>query len=216
MHASRRIWLILVGCAAISAACDQRPAPAAHDVQPAPTSPDSIPEAPVSGTIRGRDFALRTATYIVDRRPGYEHVDIRLSAGEALSPCEPAPDATSVWLRRKALREIQATQVHIAPGDQSPWEVHYQLKDAGHWVGNGDAAALIVINTVRSDLKLQGELWSCFADGQKSCVSGSFVATYCPIRIDAPIRGVEGMERPPAPSASAPSAPEASGAPREH
>jgi hypothetical protein len=121
----------------------------------------------------------------------------------------------SVWLRRKAHREIQAAQVRIAPGDQSPWEVHYQLKEAGHWIGNGDAAALIVINTVGSDLKVQGELWSCFADGQKSCVSGSFVATYCPIRIDAPIRGVEGMERPPAPSASVPPAPEASGAHRE-
>jgi hypothetical protein len=196
--AGRLVSLLVVGmCGVLSTNCTQQQ-PLRKDAKPAPTSVDAIPEAPLSGSIHGQGFTVRSATYVVDRRPGYEHVDIRLSAAEAVEPCneKTTATATSVWLRRKSAGELKATQARIAPNDGAVWEVHYQAQVDGRWLGNGDACALIAVKTVAADLKAHGELWACFSDEFESCVSGTFVASYCPIVIDAPIRGIESMERP--------------------
>ena len=54
-----------------------------------------------------------------------------------------------------------------------------------------------MIRNVRADLQVEGDLSVCFADGMDSCVSGAFSARYCPIAIDAPVRGTQVMEHPP-------------------
>jgi hypothetical protein len=173
--------------------------PAIHDPKPAPTSADAIPAATLGGELAGKPFTLGSARYVVDRRHGYEKVDVSLSAGTADFPCDDRKpkDAPSVWLRRKGEAPLKAEAVRLAPGEQSPWEVHYQFRDGRRWIGNGHASSLIVIHDIGPDMKLSGELWACFGDPMGSCVAGRFSADYCPIRIDQPVRGTEAMERPP-------------------
>lgn len=168
--------------------------------KPAPTSADGIVASVLGGEIRGRSVTLENARYVVDRRHGFEKVDISFSAARADSPCgERRPkDAPSVWLRKTGPDPLKPLQVRLSPdGPESPWEVHYQVRDGRAWVGNGQASALVVIREVGKDLKVSGELWACFADEQASCVEGRFSADYCAIRIDTPVRGTEAMERPP-------------------
>jgi hypothetical protein len=40
-----------------------------------------------------------------------------------------------------------------------------------------------------------GDLAVCFADGKQSCVSGTFMAHYCPIPVDLPVRGADSVEQ---------------------
>ena len=163
---------------------------------PVANSADSIPVAPVSGTIRGKAFGLGSARYFIDRRLGYEHVDIKLSAGKSAEHCSaPLPDdSASVWLRRSGPEPIKSTTIHLASNRREAWEVHYQAMNNGQWVGNGNAEALVVLEPPAADQRLRGEVSVCFADETKSCVLGTFVAEYCPISIDAPIRGTYHME----------------------
>jgi hypothetical protein len=175
------------------------------DPKPAPTSIDAIPAGTLGGEIAGQPFSVQSARYIVDRRHGFEKVDISLSAGSVESPCEERTpkDATSVWLRRKGEPTLAEEVARIEPEDEDKWEAHYQVRQGHAWIGNGRASALIVIHDVGPDMKLAGELSACFGDRHASCVAGRFTADYCPIRIDAPVRGTEAMERPPSMEAGA-------------
>jgi hypothetical protein len=145
----------------------------------------------VNGTLEGAPFVVRDARYVVDRRVGYEHTDLRLSSGKADGPCgsiDP-PNAASVWLRLQGPERIKGQDVRIAPGDAGAWSVHYQIFDVGQWRGVGDANALVSIQDPSADGRITGGLAACFAGDARSCVSGSFVATSCPARIDEPVRG---------------------------
>ena len=161
-------------------------------------SADSIPAAPLSGTLPTGPFSLQSARYWIDRRPGYEKIDIKLSAGKVSSPCaEPLPnDAPSVWLRRVGNTQLSAETVHVSQTAPGPWEVHYQVMHDEQWLGSAKAEALLVLHALTSDKRLQGELSVCFADRDKSCVLGAFEADYCQLSIDAPIRGTQLMESP--------------------
>jgi len=183
------VWLGLPSCQS------PHPSPKLH-ADPVSSSADSIPVAPVSGTIHAKPFGLGSARYFVDRRPGYAHVDIKLSAGKSADHCgAPLPDdSASVWLRRAGSESINSEIIRIASNRREAWEVHYQAMDDGQWVGNGNAEALVVLEPPAADQRLRGELSVCFADETKSCVLGTFVAEYCPISIDAPIRGMYHME----------------------
>lgn len=175
--------------------CRAAPKDGAHDPKPAPTSPNAIPAAPLSGSINGHPFAVRTARYIVDRRPDHEKLEIHLSAAE-VAGCEDdgAKHITDVWLRRAGSAMPTTEPAHIAPDQPSPWEVHYEAYEDGKWTGNSRASALLVIRS-RTDGNLDGDLSVCFGDASASCVSGTFSARGCPIRIDAPVRGAPAMER---------------------
>jgi hypothetical protein len=161
-------------------------------------SVDSIPAAPLSGTLPTGPFSLQSARYWIDRRPGYEKVDIKLSTGKVSSPCsEPLPnDAPSVWLRRVGTTRLSAETVHVSRTAPGPWEVHYQVMRDEQWLGSAKAEALLVLHPLTSDKRLQGELSVCFADPDRSCVLGAFAADYCQLSIDAPIRGTQLMESP--------------------
>lgn len=179
------------------AACTSKEEPPPPAPKPAPTNSDAIPSGPLAGEIAGAAFRMRSGRYQIDRRHGYEKVDISLSAAEAESSCGPRvpADAPSVWLRRKGPGPLKPEQIRLAPDDESSWEVHYQRREGQRWVGNGLASALIVIREVAPDLTVTGELWACFADAQSSCVAGRFTASYCPIRIDHPVRGGDTFEQ---------------------
>lgn len=160
----------------------------------------SIPDAQVSGRVAGQPFALRTARYFIDRRPGRETVQIELMAGALEKPCESnsaVHDAT-LWLRETGASTIAPQTVRFGPLDKTQtWEGHYEVYGEGAWTGNGDATVLLVVEDVGSDLLLTGSISACFADAAHSCVAGRFAARYCPIRIDALVRGTDAMERPP-------------------
>jgi hypothetical protein len=183
-------WLALSG--ALLAACAPEARPAAHrHVDPPAATPGAIPDAPVSGTIRGARFVLRDARYVVDRRAGHEHTDIALSSGSAESSCGliKPPGSTSVWLRLEKPGSVETQDLRLEPGKPGPWTVHYQVREGELWAGSAEAAAVIALHAPGPDGKLSGGLAVCFADEPKSCVSGSFDAEPCPPTIDAPVRG---------------------------
>ena len=164
-----------------------------------PTSANSIPGAPLNGKLSGQPFEVKSGRYYVDRRPGFEKIDILLYAATSKTRCgklDPEKPA-SVWLRRRGPEAVRPGEHRIEVDGTGKWEVHYQVMKDEQWVGNGDANALFVIDQVRPDLKLVGALSACFRDPRGSCVAGKFTADYCAIEIDEPIRGTKTMERPP-------------------
>ena len=178
---------------------------------PAPANGDSISVGPLSGRLLGEHFAAHSARYYVDQRPGYEKVDIKLFADKAPTSCGDFPEKkqASVWLRRKGATRVSPGTFRANVKDGGEWEVHYQVRREERWLGYGEANALFVITTVDPDLKIRGELSACFRDPSGSCVAGRFVATYCRIGIDAPVRGTEAMERQPKKPMLAPKGPNA-------
>lgn len=178
--------LLLAGCGG------EAPAVVSTDpVAPPVDSFESIPDAPLSGILRGTAFTVHDARYHIDRRLGYAHTDIVLSLGTAESPCgELKPKgASSVWLRLDGKGAVDRGQLRIDPRTPGPWTVHYQLREENRWLGNGDGAALLNVRSIGMDGKIAGDLAVCFGDGKKSCVKGSFEARSCPTSIDEPVRG---------------------------
>lgn len=171
-----------------------------------PSSPDSIPIGPLAGKLAGEPYTMLSGRYYVDSRPGLEKVDIRLYASEAETPCGTlkTPNPPAVWLRRAGEERLALDSSTTDPKTGGKWEVHYQLRKGEQWVGNGDAAALVVINDIGPDLKVEGALSACFRDPSGSCVAGTFSASYCRISIDSPVRGTDVMERPPERKLAAP------------
>ncbi len=192
----RRAVVLLFALAACREEAHPRHAPA----EPPVASPNAIPDAPVNGTLHGTQFVLREARYVVDRRVGYQHTDLVLSAGTAGAPCGPIEPAhaTSVWLRLEGEPLARAAEVRLAPGDPGPWSVHYQIWDDDHWLGVGEGGALLAIREPGPDGHLSGGLAVCFSDDKRSCVSGSFDAQSCPPSIDQPVRGALPVEAIPA------------------
>ena len=188
---SRHRSALLVAVLALVACRDEVHATPAKPVLPPVTSPQSIPEAPVTGRIHGTPFAMRDARYVVDRRVAYAHTDILLSAGAAESACVPVSPATStaVWLRLEGPGKIETADVRTGPGKEGTWSVHYQVFDGERWLGAGEGSALVSLHEPGPDGKLSGGIAVCFSDDDKSCVSGSFDAVGCPPSIDQPVRG---------------------------
>jgi hypothetical protein len=169
--------LALVACRADTVAPPQKA------VDPPVSSPDAIPDAPVTGTVRGAPFVARDMRYIVDDRVGYAHTDIKLSVGKADVACGAiSTNVTSVWLRRESADKLGAD-------GGAAWSVHYQVFERGKWIGLVAKSALVSIRGVSADGRLSGGLAVCFGDESNSCVSGSFEAVSCPPNVDQPVRG---------------------------
>lgn len=192
---TRRLLLLALPGALLSCR-DELRAPPATVVDPPVASPEAIPDAPVSGRLRGSDFRMRDARYVIDRRPGYAHTDIALSSGASESPCGPVSPATasSVWLRLEGSGPIASASLRVGPGGPGPWKVHYQVFDGGAWAGVGEGSALLVLHEPGPDGRVSGAIAVCFSDEAKSCVSGSFEAVDCPPAIDQPVRGTLPLE----------------------
>ena len=187
---SLAVGVLLVGCRAESHVETHPP------VEPPVDSPNAIPDAPLNGTLGGAPFTVRDARYVVDCRIGYAHSDIVLSSGQSESPCGPIVPArgTSVWLRLDGPDKIEPKDLRIDAKDPGPWSVHYQVFDGDHWVGVSEGSAVLSIRDATADGRLTGGIAVCFADDQKSCVSGSFNAVSCPMTIDQPVRGAVAPE----------------------
>ncbi len=173
-----------------AAGCQSDPPAQQSKLTPPHNSASAIPAGAVAGRIRKVPFKANDMRYFVDRRPGHEKVDIKLSAASAAHPCGPREptDATSVWIRLPSRQSLRPGELRRTAQQPTAWSVHYQTKHDGYWRGNGDAAALLVIRSVRPDFRIDGELAACFADGRDSCVAGSFSARYCPDPLDPGIR----------------------------
>lgn len=160
-------------------------------VEPPVASPNAIPDAPLNGTLRSAPFVVRDARYVIDRRIGYEHTDIKLSSGKADAPCGPISPATatSVWLRLEGPDKIESKDMVLAPGTPGTWSVHYQVFEGDRWIGVADGNAVLSMHEAGPDGRVTGGLAVCFADDLKSCVSGSFDAQSCPSSLDQAVRG---------------------------
>jgi hypothetical protein len=198
----RRLPLAALATFATLAACrdEARPGPG-KVVEPPVSSPDGIPDAPVSGRIRGAPFLVRDARYVVDRRAGYAHTDIALSAGKAEEACGPVSPRTSstLWLRLEGEGRLEATSGRVGPGSSGQWDLHYQVYDGEAWTGTGGGSALLVLHPPGPDGRLSGGIAVCFPDDAQSCASGSFEAVACPPTIDQPVRGSPPSEAVPQP-----------------
>lgn len=154
----------------------------------------------MSGKIDGQAFEVKTARYFIDSRRGYEKVDIQLLASETDSPCGPLKDkkAASVWLRKNGAAKLETETLRVGVADAgAPWETHYQaIANGKHWIGAGEANTLLLLTEPGPDLKVHGVLWACFRDPTGSCVQGEFLASFCHLSIDEPVRGTAAMERP--------------------
>jgi hypothetical protein len=183
----------LLGCRSESHRAPPRP------VEPPVAQASAIPDAPLNGTLHGVQFVLRDARYIVDRRVGYAHTDIKLSAAKSETPCGPTVPAraASVWLRLQGEPLTGAKEIRLAPGEESPWSVHYQVFEDERWFGVGEGSAVVSIRELGPDGRLSGGIAVCFSDDKKSCVSGSFDAQSCPTSLDQPVRGAVPAEATP-------------------
>jgi hypothetical protein len=197
---SQPAQLLPIVAALAALACGKPEESAIQEPKPAPSSAKEITASNLGGSLLASPFSIQSARYTYERRHGFEKVDIGLSLGSSSAPCGELspPNASSVWIRREGPEPLEPETVRLSPKDEGPWHVNYQVHDGRGWRGNGDASALIVIQDIGKDLKLSGALWACFADTTGSCVEGRFIAEQCTIRIDAPVRGSESMERLPA------------------
>lgn len=194
----RRTVLVALAIAiAAMAGCGKKPHAEKRDAKAPHASAESIPPVAVAGTLHGVPFTAEDARYFVDRRQGYEKVQILLSAAKAKTPCGRIdPNVPAVWLRRHGAEPIKGGETRITVDGKAAWRVHYQVREAGHeWAGSGEADALLVLKPQEGAPVLDGELSVCFADTTGSCVSGSFQAEHCPVSIDLPVRGTDTLER---------------------
>jgi hypothetical protein len=193
-----RSAIVTLALAALAGACRQSAEPPPDRAKPAAQSAEAIPEGPVSGYIRNKPFAVQRAVYMIDRRPGYEHTDIKLYSTSIHDPCAtvPADEGPTVWIRYSGAGALEPTTIRLDQDDAGPWEVNYQIREGLRWAGNGDTAALLVLRAKAKDGRIGGELSASFADAWSSRVSGSFTATECAVSIDAPVRGIAAQERP--------------------
>lgn len=181
------------------AACGHPDNAPPKEPRPAPTSADAIPVAPLSGKLLDQPFTIKSARYYVDQRPGYQKIVLKLYGVDSPTPCTDLTPRKppEVWLRHNGPERAEPSTTKVDLDGRAPWEVHYQIQRNGRWAGNGDARALFVITQVDPDMKMHGELSACFRDATGSCVAGRFVANYCRIWIDSPVRGSDVMEHPP-------------------
>ena len=195
----RLLVLSLSVCGLLSCRKEFQPRPVVA-VDPPVTTIDGIPDAPVSGRIHGQPFMMRDARYVADRRVGYAHTDIELSAGTAETACGPLVPgkSTRVWLRQEGADRVETMVGRVGPGTTGKWSVHYQVFDGEFWVGAGDGSALLTMHEPGPDGRIQGGIAACFSDDDKSCVSGSFNAVACPSRLDLTVRGTLPPETMPA------------------
>ena len=160
---SARLSLLLAAAALALAAGPRSTSRRTGPSTPPVDSPGAIPDAPLSGTLRGATFVASDARYVADHRVGYQHVDIKLSAGSAEAACgeiKPA-GSPSVWLRLERSDKVSTQELRLEPGQGSPWSVHYQVREDDGWVGSSDAAVVGVAPRVerrRGDLGLARRL----------------------------------------------------------
>lgn len=189
--------LVLCGALLELVACSKADEAPIVQPEPAPVSLEGVSAAPLHGMLAGAPFELGSARYSIDKRPGFEKLELSFSQARSQRPCgERVPlRAASVWLRRAGAEAPEVGSVRLSPAQTLPWQVNYQVHADKEWTGSGDASALVVITSLSPDMRLEGALWACFADAAGSCVNGRFSAEYCRIRLDAPVRGSEAMER---------------------
>lgn len=179
-----RVAVLALLTAALTPACSRPGLGTSSTEGLAPThdDPSAIPVRPVEGTLAGAPFTVHDARFRIDRRPGYEGIDLRLSPGDASAPCAALPEAdgAGVWIHFGERTTLEPATIRVKPGTKGEAEAHLFLRREGKWFGNGDAAMLLVIKSFDPAFGMEGDLSVCFADEAKSCVSGSFNAAACP------------------------------------
>lgn len=196
IHARPLVALCSALCALLGCARPGLGHSPTDDLEPNHKSAATIPLAPLSGTIVGVPFAMKHATCEIDRRPGYESITVRFHASKPEHPCSrPSGEEPSLWLRFGGVTALEPGEVSIRPKGEGPFTAHLEVRRDGRWYGNGDAAAVLLIDRFDRFDQVSGALSVCFADGTKSCASGAFEAEICPIALDRAPRHFDGISR---------------------
>lgn len=139
----------------------------------------AIPDAPVSGSLGGRPFALRTAWLRLVRRVGQERVDLVLSEGRPSRLCmRPTPgDARQVVLRFTGAARVPAGLTRIEPEERGR-EVFGEAQGAHGYPGTGGGSALLSVARV-DDGHAEGRVRVCLPEPRGGCLAGTFSAVVC-------------------------------------
>ncbi len=153
---------------------------------------DAIPPPPVSGTVDGQPFHLRTAWYRIQRRMGRDRVDLILSEGGRARLCgESTPDrARHVWIRFPSVTALHTGVQRVDAPATNPFSIHFERILDGRWRGHSGGVGVVSVDTVERTT-VTGRLRACFDDEGASCVSGTFRAEECQseLDLDSPISG---------------------------
>ncbi len=119
---------------------------------------DKIPLNPVGGKLAGKPFAVKDARMHIDRRVGYERVDVLLRGDKAVTPCGKLADekAAGIWLRFAGTTTVKAKEYQVSPQKPAPVSLHMEVSRDDKWYGNGDAAALLLIERFDEQWHLWG------------------------------------------------------------
>jgi len=149
--------------------------------------PAAIEGERVTGKLRGEGFDARHAYVRVVEMEGRERVDVLFSE-QPIQHCgiPMARPERRVWLRIPGKPAFDGSALRVEanaePGGAA-LTTHYELPTPEGILAHGGGAALL---TLADDgfRRYRGALWTCFDDGQGSCVSGRFEAVACRSELD--------------------------------
>ncbi|MCC7495255.1 MAG: hypothetical protein IT204_23100 [Fimbriimonadaceae bacterium] len=166
-----------------------QPVAAAAQAPPWTAEPTAaaVPEQPVSGRLRGRDFICRRATVSSVVEAGLPVYRLRLSNRAAGSPSafELDDDAVTIeWHQPSAAGELVRALTAPRPAGNDAWFVIEQA-DGAPLTCSAEFALYLRIDAQRGSTQtagapgLRGRLLLCFDDAEKSCLAGTFTADGC-------------------------------------
>lgn len=164
-------------------ACEA-PAPLHPLPEPDEASLARAGDGPVSGAIAGEEFAAIDVRMRVVEGAGRARVDL-LFSDRPIERCG-LPIVRSerlVWLRLSGRTSLEVETLARTEAEQ-PFELHYEVPAGeGGLRSEHRGLATLAVDRVAPD-RIEGRLRACFADAERSCVGGRFVARPCLSRIN--------------------------------
>lgn len=186
-------WLVLAFVAATVGCRAEEPSRSSTEaVDPGTLHVRDIPNAKVSGTLRGEPFTAKQARFRVERMEGRQRVDVYL-ADAPLERCGVPIDrhVRRIWLRFDGVTELGPGIYRVHAGSDRPQpSIHYEVPVDFEWVGWRGGAALVLLDSVDADT-VRGRLDVVFDDEAASRVQGRFAASSCigALDVDNPVNG---------------------------
>jgi hypothetical protein len=161
---------MLLGCA------EEAPEAAMPDARA--VALDDVGDGAVTGELAGEAFEATDVRFRVIPRDGRERVDL-LFSDRPIERCglPIAREERLVWLRFPG-----RTALEVGPEDDS-FSAHYEVPGEDELRAVHRSVAAIAIDAVERH-SIRGRMRACFADTERSCVGGTFVARPCWSRVD--------------------------------
>jgi hypothetical protein len=148
---------------------------------------DAIEGDRVHGSLRGQPFEATHAYVRVVTMQGRERVDLLLSE-RPIEHCgaSMARPGRRAWLRLPGTPRLDGRAMRVeadADARKAPLTTHYELPSDRGILAHGGGAALLSLRDTGFG-RYRGALWTCFDDGEGSCLTGRFEASACRSELD--------------------------------